>query len=67
VLRQRVVIDSGAIQSTPVAGAVNMGNVTVQFGAQATAAGAGIDSRFFMADAARVAYANGIRNQLTWS
>ena len=67
--RQRVIVDntSIAVTNTPVAGAVNMGNVVIQFGAQATAAAAGIDSRFFMMDTARTAYATGIRTALVWS
>ena len=60
---------SGTVSAncTPVAGAINMGNVVMQFGAQATGAGSGVDSRFFMMDTARNAYANGIRSKLTWS
>jgi len=52
--------------STPVASAVNMGNVTVQFGPQATATAAGLDSRFLLIDTARNAYANGIRSKITY-
>ena len=55
------------VANTPVAGAINMGNVVIQFGAQATAAAVGVDSRFFMMDTARNAYANGIRANLVWS
>ena len=55
------------VTSTAAASSVNTGNVTIQYGAQATAAGSGIDSRFSMIDTARTAYANGVRAKLNWS
>lgn len=60
---------SGSVSATttPAASAINMGNVVIQYGAQATAAGSGVDSRFSMIDTSRNAYANGIRKSLTWT
>lgn len=55
------------VSSTPVAGAVNTGNVVIQLGPQATAAGSGVDSTFLLINTARNAYANGVRSKLSWS
>jgi len=52
--------------STAVASTVNMGQVVVGFGGQATAAANIIDSRYFLVDTSRNAYANGIRKNLSW-
>ncbi|HUD44299.1 MAG TPA: hypothetical protein VMR41_02020 [Patescibacteria group bacterium] len=57
---------SNAVNSTAVASSVNVGNVTIQYGPQASTAGTGIDSRFSMIDTARNAYANGIRPNMIW-
>lgn len=78
--RQRVIVEQAtaanlnitasgtvAANSTAVASTVNMGQVVVGFGGQATAAANIIDSRFSLIDIARNSYANGIRSKLTWS
>ena len=75
VQRQRVAVEqgtaanlnctiAGTASTTAVASTVNMGQVVVNFGGQAQSAQ--IDSRFFIIDTARNAYANGIRSKLTW-
>jgi hypothetical protein len=56
-----------AANTTAVASTVNMGQVVVGFGGQATAATNIIDSRFSMIDTARNTYALGIRSNLLWS
>lgn len=58
---------AGTTTATLGASAINAGNFVVQFGPQATAAGAGLDSRFLLMDTSRNAYANGIRSKLSWS
>ncbi len=78
--RQRVIVEQGtaanllvtasgtvAANSTAVASTVNMGQVVVGFGGQATAAANIIDSRFSLIDIARNTYSNGIRSKLSWS
>jgi hypothetical protein len=77
VQRQRVAVEqgtaanlnctiAGTASTTAVASTVNMGQVVVNFGGQAQSAATQIDSRFFIIDTARNAYANGIRSKLTW-
>ena len=50
-----------------VASTATIGNVVVGFGAVASTAANTIDSRYFLMDTARNAYANGIRANLVWS
>ena len=78
--RQRVVVEaigtntgtstevnaSIPVTTTMGAATANIGQVVVGFGGQATAAGNIIDSRFFLIDTARNAYAAGIRSNLVW-
>jgi len=58
---------SGSVTATLAASAINAGNIVVQYGPQATAAAAGLDSRFLLMDTSRNAYANGIRANLAYS
>jgi len=78
--RQRVVVEAiGTNTGTPTevnaaipvtntlaASTANIGQIVVGFGGQATAAGNIVDSRFFLMDTARNAYAAGIRGNLVW-
>jgi hypothetical protein len=58
---------SGSTTATLAAATVNAGQFVVGFGGQASAAANIIDSRFFLIDTARNAYANGVRQNLIWS
>lgn len=54
------------VTATPVASTANIGQVVVGFGGQATAAANVVDSRYFLVDTSRNAYANVIRKNLSW-
>jgi hypothetical protein len=56
-----------SVNATLQAATVNAGQFVVGFGGQASAAANIIDSRFFLIDIARTAYASGIRQNLVWA